>query len=123
MTVDEYAAKFLRLSRFAPKLVAEEAEEADRADRFQQGLRMDLQVQLSTLDFETYSQVLTKARNLERMLGKQERIQAQRPQKRPFQQMSRTDSVKNTGAPPANQPYQPRPQHMICSYCKRPDHL
>ena len=30
-TVDEYAAEFLRLSRFAPKFVA---EEADRAERF-----------------------------------------------------------------------------------------
>ena len=40
-TVDEYATEFLRLSRFAPKLVA---EEADRAERFQQGLRVDLQV-------------------------------------------------------------------------------
>ena len=81
-TIDEYASEFLRLSHFAPKFVT---EEADRAERFQQGLRMDLQVQISILDLETYSQVLTKARNLERMFGKQERVQTQGTQKRPFQ--------------------------------------
>ena len=40
-TVDEYAAEFLRLSRFAPYMVA---NEEIRARRFQQGLRMQIQM-------------------------------------------------------------------------------
>jgi len=39
-TVDEYAAKFLRLSRFASYMVA---DEEDWANRFQRGLRLDIQ--------------------------------------------------------------------------------
>ena len=57
--VDEYAVEFLRLSRFAPKLVS---DEADRAERFLQGLSEEIQVQLSSHELETYSQVLTRAR-------------------------------------------------------------
>ena len=75
-TVDEYAAEFMRLSRFAPKLVE---EEADRAHRFQQGLSAEIQVQLSSHVLETYSQVLVRARNIEKALGKHERTQPQRP--------------------------------------------
>jgi len=37
--VDEYAAKFLRLGRFTPYMVA---EEENRASRFQQGIKMDI---------------------------------------------------------------------------------
>ena len=40
-TVDEYAAKFLRLSRFAQYMVA---NEEIRARRFQQGLRVQIQM-------------------------------------------------------------------------------
>ena len=42
-SVDEYAAEFLRLSRFAPYMIADEEK---RASRFQQGLQMDIQVLL-----------------------------------------------------------------------------
>ena len=40
-SVDEYAAEFLRLSRFAPYIVTDKEK---RASRFQQGLQMDIQV-------------------------------------------------------------------------------
>ena len=40
-SVDEYAAEFLRLSRFAPYMVSDEEK---RASRFQQGLKMDIQM-------------------------------------------------------------------------------
>jgi len=42
-SVDDYAAEFSRLSRFAAYMVADEAK---RASRFQQGLKMDLQKSL-----------------------------------------------------------------------------
>ena len=51
-TVDEYAAEFLQLSHFAPKLVSDKAY---RAERFLQGLSAELQVQLSSHELETYS--------------------------------------------------------------------
>ena len=43
-SVDEYDAEFLRLSRFAPYMVGDEEK---RANRFQQGLKMDIQYFLS----------------------------------------------------------------------------
>jgi len=42
-SVYEYATEFLRLSRFAPCMVADEEK---RASRFQQGLRVDIQMLL-----------------------------------------------------------------------------
>ena len=57
-SVDEYAAEFLRLSRFAPYMVANEEK---RASRFQQGLRVDIQMLLIPHQLKTYSQVLTIA--------------------------------------------------------------
>ena len=59
--MDEYAAKFLRLSRFTPYMVA---EEENRASRFQQGLKMDIQMLLISQQLKTYSQVLTIARDM-----------------------------------------------------------
>ena len=65
--VDEYAAKFLRLSRFAASVVA---TEEDRAERFQCGLRFDIQMLLAPHQLKTYSEVLTAARRVERIFEK-----------------------------------------------------
>src|SRR3954470_9445529 len=54
-TVDEYAAEFTKLSRFAPYMVN---TEANRAKRFQQGLHLELQNHLANHEFSTYSGVL-----------------------------------------------------------------
>ena len=64
-TVDEYAAEFLRLSRFAPYMVT---NEETRARRFQQGLRMQIQMFLIPQQLKTYSQVLTITREVEQEL-------------------------------------------------------
>ena len=61
-SVEAYAAEFLRLSRFSPQMVA---DEADRADRFQQGLQWEIQDKLVTHQFNTYDQVLTATRYAE----------------------------------------------------------
>ena len=66
-SVDEYAAEFLRLSRFAPYMVSDEEK---RASRFQQGLKMDVQMFLIPQQLKTYSQVLSIAREVERGLEK-----------------------------------------------------
>ena len=50
-SVDEYAAEFLRLSRFAPYMVA---GEENHASHFQQGLKMDIQIALILLQLKMY---------------------------------------------------------------------
>ena len=74
-TVDEYAAEFLRLSRFAPYMVA---NEENRASRFQQGLRLQIQMFLIPQQLKTYIQVLIVAREAERGLGKRHQDDMQR---------------------------------------------
>ena len=51
-SVDEYALDFLRLSRFAPYTLTDEEK---RAERFQQGLRMKIQLLLIPQQLKTYS--------------------------------------------------------------------
>ena len=50
-TIDQYAAEFLRLSRFTPYMVE---EEENQASRFQQGLRIDVNENLMTLQLKIY---------------------------------------------------------------------
>ena len=57
-SMNEYAAEFLRLSRFALYMVTDEEK---RADRFQQKLKMNIQVLLIPQQLKTYAQVLTIA--------------------------------------------------------------
>jgi len=70
--VDEYAAEFLRLSQFAPYMVADEEK---RASRFQQGLTVDIQMLLIPHQLKTYSQVLSIARDVEQGLQKKRRVE------------------------------------------------
>lgn len=57
-TLDAYAAKFLRLSKFAPKLVV---EERDRVRRFQQVLSLKIQEHMNMIVMKTYAEVLEAA--------------------------------------------------------------
>ena len=66
-SVDEYATEFLRLSRFTPYMVTDKEK---RASRFQQGLKMDVQMFLIPQQLKTYSQVLSIAHEVERGLEK-----------------------------------------------------
>ena len=82
-TVDAYAADFRRLSRFASYMVADEEK---RASRFQQGLKLDIQIPLIPQRLKTYSDILISARDLERALNIKNRGKVQQgQQKRPFQ--------------------------------------
>ena len=86
-TVDAYAAEFLRLSRFAPSMVK---DEEDRANRFQQGLRLEIQKFLAPQQLDTYSQVLTAARRVEMVANQESRSRGVgRQVKRPFGQAFR----------------------------------
>ena len=120
-SVDEYAAEFLRLSRFAPYMVADEEK---RASRFQQGLKMDVQMYLIPQQLKTYSQVLSIAREVERGLEKKNENQVQNKSvKRPFQLMNEEDAARTTHGPIVKRPFRSPPQQMICGYCQKPGHL
>ena len=119
-SVDEYAAEFLRLSRFAPYMVTDEEK---RASRFQQGLQMDIQVFLMPQQLKTYSAVLTIAREVERGLEKKkENLMRNQAKKRPFQLMDEDDGVRVTQGPMIQRPFQSPLSQMICNYCHRPGH-
>jgi len=61
-SVDDYAAEFTRLSRFAPALVA---DEATRARRFKMGLDFAILENVISLRLPTYDEVLIAAREQE----------------------------------------------------------
>ena len=104
-SVDEYAAEFLRLSRFAPYMVADEEK---RASRFQQGLKMDVQMYLIPQQLKTYSQVLSIAREVERGLEKKNENQVQNKSvKRPFQLMNEEHTTRPINGLIVKRPFQP----------------
>ena len=120
-TVDEYATEFLRLSRFAPYMVA---EEEDRANRFQQGLRLDIQKFLVTQQLGTYSEVLSAARGLEQVIEKENKSRLQaRPLKRPLDQVTRGPPARFSVAPLSRRSIILPPSIMICNFCQRMGHL
>ena len=119
-SVDEYAAEFLRLSRFAPYMVTDEEK---RASRFQQGLQMDLQVFLMPQQLKTYSEVLTIAREVERGLEKKKENQMKnQAKKRPFELMDEEDADRATHGPMMKRPFQTPPSQIVCNFCHRPGH-
>ena len=119
-SVDEYTTEFLRLNRFAPYMVTNEEK---RASRFQQGLKMGIQMLLILQQLKTYSQVLTITREVERGLEKKNRSQMQNEHvKRPFSQMNRGNPARAVGAPLAKRPFQHPPQQIVYEYCQKPGH-
>jgi len=119
-SVDEYAAEFLRLSRFAPYMVTDEEK---RASRFQQGLQMDIQIFLMPQQLKTYAEILTIAREVERGLEKKRLAQMRnQAKKRPLQLMDEEDVVRATQGPMIQRPFQSPLSPMVCNYCHRPGH-
>ena len=103
--MDEYVAEFLRLSRFVPYIVTDEEKQANR---FQQGLKMDVQMYLIPQQLKTYSQVLSIAREVERGLEKKSENQVQnKPVKRPSQSMNEEHATKPINGPIVKRPFQP----------------
>ncbi|XP_074289104.1 uncharacterized protein LOC141614244 [Silene latifolia] len=69
MSVMEYAAKFMELSRFAPHMVATEEL---RMNRFERGLNWSLRDRLSTHTCLNYQEMYDKATNAERIMKERE---------------------------------------------------
>ncbi|KAK2984625.1 hypothetical protein RJ640_001443 [Escallonia rubra] len=61
-TVKDYEARFARLSKFATHVIDTEER---RATRFRNGLRYNIQKNLSAVTLDTYGQVLDKAQRVE----------------------------------------------------------
>ena len=72
MTVDTYAAEFVRLSKFALMLVA---DEEDKANHFRQGLKPEIRKFLASQQLDIYSQVLTASRRVKLDLWNDNRTQ------------------------------------------------
>ncbi|KAJ6829075.1 uncharacterized protein M6B38_359715 [Iris pallida] len=65
MTVEEYAAEFGRLSRYAEYMVS---DPVIRAERFREGLAWDIKILIPSF-YATYAEVYAEARKVERELG------------------------------------------------------
>ncbi|GAB2280672.1 hypothetical protein Dimus_015299 [Dionaea muscipula] len=71
MTVDQYAAKFTSLARFAEDLVSTEER---RCKRFEAGLRPGIRDRLAALRLRIFSDLLESARAVERTLAANQKI-------------------------------------------------
>ncbi|KAL3721548.1 hypothetical protein ACJRO7_033962 [Eucalyptus globulus] len=63
LSVDEYEAKFVELSRYAPELIE---NPVNRVRRFRDGCRQDLRSALVLLDLKTYNDIYRRAQKIEK---------------------------------------------------------
>ncbi|XP_020264431.1 uncharacterized protein LOC109840265 [Asparagus officinalis] len=126
-TVDEYAAEFSKLSRFALAMVS---NKVDKGQRFMQGLNFEIQTQIySQKGVETYADVLEAARKAEQLIGIMSSVK-RGENKRPAGQNSGGNQQKpQTGGAPAKRQQigtprpAPQPTNMICHLCSKPGHI
>ena len=79
LSVNEYLTKFNQLARYAPNDVADEEE---KIDRFVEGMREDMRVQLILHDFPSFHHLVNKALVLE---NEKKTVEVSRKRKMPFQ--------------------------------------
>ncbi|KAJ6795450.1 Uncharacterized protein M6B38_226785 [Iris pallida] len=131
MTVEEYAAEFGRLGRYAEYMVS---DPVIRAERFREGLAWDIKFQIPSF-YATYAEVYAEARKVERDLGlkpKRDRdafsgaSSSAGPAKRPQLQHQSFQHHQQQGQARASvQRSQQRPgqDDPPCHFCKKPGHL
>ncbi|KAK1277876.1 hypothetical protein QJS04_geneDACA020415 [Acorus gramineus] len=141
MSVADYSTRFTRLSRFAPALVM---DEESRCRRFELGLSSAIRVHVTAHAFTRYSDLVSRAKTVERDLGIQVRAptpsadqgpsgsrdQGQRKRKRPrFDQSAAASPPADAvpvwdPAPIAAVPIQSRqPEKRRCFHCQRIGHI
>jgi len=69
MTVDQYEAKFSKLSRYAPKLIEDREE---KAKKFMKGLRTDIRKQLVPSNIRDYNEIYEMAQLVEQELVREQ---------------------------------------------------
>ena len=80
LTVNQYEAKFAKLARFSPTLVA---DEDSKARRFEEGLRPRIKTQVMAFELTTYRVVVNKALLIERGLNETQADMEDRQKKKP----------------------------------------
>ncbi|KAJ6830595.1 uncharacterized protein M6B38_353025 [Iris pallida] len=134
LSVEEYAAEFGRLSRYAEYMVR---DPEIRASRFREGLTWDIKILIPSF-YETYTQIYAEARKVEREWGlkpKRERDlfsgatssagAAKRPQlqHRSFQHHQPQVQVR-APVQQVQHTQQRQAQHGApCNFCKKPGHI
>ncbi|XP_020523622.1 uncharacterized protein LOC110007368 [Amborella trichopoda] len=63
LTVEQYAAKFLELSRYAPHVINMEAQ---KVNKFERGLMLDIRGRIMAANLKTFSPLVDLARKIER---------------------------------------------------------
>jgi len=118
--VDEYAAEFSRLSRFAPYMVS---TEENRARRFQQGLHLELQRYVISFRYKIFAEVLIVAREQEQLNRLMRRVPTSSI-KRPIGQISGGTQTRQVGATPQKRQMAIVPQikMVVCKYCHKVGH-
>ncbi|KAJ6849399.1 uncharacterized protein M6B38_270420 [Iris pallida] len=135
LSVEEYAAEFGRLSRYAEYMVR---DPETRASRFREGLAWDIKHLIPSF-YETYTQIYREARKVEREWGlkpKRERDHfsgasssagaAKRPQlqHRSFQHHQPQVQARAPVQQQVQHTQQRQAQHGApCGYCKKPGHI
>ena len=122
-TVDEYAAEFIRLSRFAPRLVE---DEEDKGNQFKEGLRPEIGKLIASRELEIYSQVHTAARKVEIEIEEDESQDEepqkdkgqQKPTKRPFEPVVEEVPRLQLEEPPVKRQLPLPTPTIICGFCK-----
>ncbi|XP_074356287.1 uncharacterized protein LOC141695987 [Apium graveolens] len=69
-SVTEYETKFVKLAKYAPILVA---DEASRARRLEEGLRSNIRIGVAPFELQTYDAVINKVLVIERGLAESEK--------------------------------------------------
>ncbi|KAK1261588.1 hypothetical protein QJS04_geneDACA021822 [Acorus gramineus] len=141
MSVADYSTRFTRLSRFAPALVM---DEETRCRRFELGLCSAIRVHVSSQAFSRFSDLVSRAKTVERDLGILVRVpppsadqspprsqdQGQSKEKRPrFDQLAAASPPADvvpvqSSAPIVAVPIQSRrPETRRCYHCQRIGHI
>jgi len=119
--VDQYAAEFTKLSRFAPYMVA---QEGDCAKRFLHGLDINIQSHIVILSLNTYAQVLETVRTQKQILQQRRRLLGL-SQKCPMTQIpgSQYQAPTTQEACPGSRPVLAvARKELVCTFCHLPSH-
>ncbi|XP_035547382.1 uncharacterized protein LOC118348916 [Juglans regia] len=120
MTVHQYAARFIELSRFATYLIPDEEK---KACKFEQGLNEKLYVHVVGFQIRNFSKLVNKATVFERTLQRSAALHEQRKRTTPTGYQSGMDQGpwkrRNEGSSSGKRPVQSNQQPYQCRTCNQ----